>query len=127
MKIAIPVEKYAGLESAVYGHFGSAPVFALVDTETLAVEPLENRDLRHAHGACSPMRALANRRPDAIVVGGIGMGALLGLRAAGIRVYRCVDGSVADAVRLLNAGQLEEISEQGACAGHAGGHTCHHG
>ena len=126
MKIAIPVADYRGLESPVYGHFGSAPVFALVDSETMAIEPVGNRDHGHVHGACSPLKALAGAKPDAIIVGGIGMGALLGLRAAGMKVYRCTEGTVTDAVRLLTDNKLEEIDDKGACAGHGGGHTCHH-
>jgi len=125
MKIAIPVAEYRGLESPVYGHFGSAPAFALVDSETMSIEAIGNRDHDHTHGACSPMKALAGARPDAVIVGGIGTGALLGLRAAGINVYRCIGGTVADAVRQIKAAELEEIQEDGACAGHGGDHTCH--
>ena len=87
MKVAIPVAEDCGLESLVYGHFGSAPVFVLVDSETMSVESLGNRDQIHVHGQCSPVKALAGTKPYAVVVGGIGGGALLGLRGAGIRVY----------------------------------------
>jgi predicted Fe-Mo cluster-binding NifX family protein len=125
MKIAIPVAEYHGLESPVYGHFGSAAAFALVDTETMAVKAISNNDQAHVHGACSPMKALAGARPDAVIVGGIGMGALLGLRAAGIKVFRAAEGTVADAVRQFKAAELPEIEEKGACAGHGGGHSCH--
>ncbi len=125
MKIAIPVAAYLGLESVVYGHFGSAPVFALVDTETMAIEPVGNRDLNHVHGACSPIKALAGAKPEAIVVAGIGMGALIGLRMAGIKVYRATGGTVTDAVRQFKAGELSEVEGSGACAGHGSGHTCH--
>ena len=125
MKVAIPVAEDCGLESLVYGHFGSAPVFVLVDSETMSVESLGNRDQAHVHGQCSPMQALAGRNPDAVVVGGIGAGAVRGLRAAGIKVYRCDGGTVAQAVRQLKAGELPEMNEDAACPGHAGGHTCH--
>jgi len=126
MKIAIPVAEYNGLESPVYGHFGSAPVFALVDAETMSAEPIGNRDHGHVHGQCSPLKALAGARPDAIIVGGIGMGALLGLREAGMKVYRCSGGTVEEAVRQFKAGQLAEIENDGVCDGHGGGHSCHH-
>jgi predicted Fe-Mo cluster-binding NifX family protein len=125
MKIAIPVEEYRGLDSAMYGHFGSASAFALVDSETMSVEALVNRDAAHVHGACSPMKALAGARPDAVIVGGIGMGALMGLREAGIKVFRAVGGTVADAVRQFKANTLAEMEENCACAGHGGGHSCH--
>jgi predicted Fe-Mo cluster-binding NifX family protein len=125
MKVAIPVAEDYGLESLVYGHFGSAPVFVLVDSETMSVESLGNRDQAHVHGQCSPMQALAGRSPDAVVVGGIGAGAVRGLRAAGIKVYHCDGGTVAQAVGWLKAGELPEMDEDSACTGHAGGHTCH--
>jgi predicted Fe-Mo cluster-binding NifX family protein len=125
MKIAIPIEEYHGLESLVYGHFGSAPSFVIVDSDTMSVEELGNQNQSHEHGQCRPMVALAGRSPDAIIVGGIGAGALHGLRAAGIRVYRCDGDTVADAVRLLKNGALVEVGEDDACAGHSHGHSCH--
>jgi len=125
MKVAVPVAEDYGLESLVYGHFGSAPIFVLVDSDTMSVESLGNRDQGHVHGQCSPMQALAGRSPDAVLVGGIGVGAVRGLRVAGIKVYRCSGGTVAQAIGQLKAGELPEINEDAACPGHAGGHTCH--
>lgn len=125
MKIAIPVAEYLGLESAVYGHFGSAPAFAPVDSESMTVEPLANNDHEHVHGACSPLKALAGARPDVVIVGGMGMGALLGLQAAGITVYRSKTGTVAEIVAQYMRGGLAEMDPSGACAGHADGHVCH--
>jgi len=127
MKVCIPIAQYHGLESLVYAHFGSAPAFALVDTETMAVAPLANADHGHVHGACSPIQALAGASPDAVIVGGIGTSALLGLHAAGIKVYRLAGGTVAQAVRQLQAGELAQMDQRAACPGHADGHTCHPG
>lgn len=91
----------------------------------MAVKAINNSDHAHVHGACSPMKALAGAQPDVVIVGGIGMGALLGLRAAGIKVYRAVEGTVADVVRQFKGAELVEIKEEGACSGHGGGHSCH--
>lgn len=126
MKVCIPVADDCGLESAVYGHFGSAPTFVLVDSETMAVESLGNRDQDHVHGQCSPLQALAGARPEAVVVGGIGAGALLGLRDAGIQVYRATGKTVAEVVALLKKGDLPEIGWEDTCAGHGGSSGCHH-
>ncbi|MEW6753343.1 MAG: NifB/NifX family molybdenum-iron cluster-binding protein [Candidatus Latescibacterota bacterium] len=126
MKVAIPVAEYRGLESPVHGHFGSAACFVVVNTEALACERVANGDTAHVHGACSPVRALGGARPDAVLVGGIGRGALLGLRHAGIAVWRAPAGTVADAVRLFIAGQLEELVDQATCAGHGESAACHH-
>jgi predicted Fe-Mo cluster-binding NifX family protein len=115
MKIAVPVDEYRGLESQVYGHFGTAPTFVLVDSETMAVEALDNPNAVHEHGHCSPLRALGAARPGAVLVGGIGMGAVIGLRQAGIGVWRAPQGTVADAIRLFNKGQLEEVGDRATC------------
>ncbi len=126
MKIAIPVADDKGLESLVYGHFGSAPTFVLVDSETMSVESVSNRDQAHAHGQCSPLKALAGARPEAVVVGGIGAGALLGLQNAGIRVYQAAGKTVAEVVALLKQGSLLGIDREHACGGHGEGSGCHH-
>ena len=52
------------------------------------MEPLNNHDEHHVHGACNPLKALAGRAVDAVIVGGIGAGAVRGLRQAGIAVFR---------------------------------------
>jgi predicted Fe-Mo cluster-binding NifX family protein len=128
MKVCIPVAEYQGWDSLVYGHFGSAPAFALVDSEAMSVESLVNQDQGHVHGQCSPVKALAGAGPDAVVVGGIGAGALLGLRQAGIRVYQATGGTVADVLDLLKKGSLEEMAWDHTCAGHGEGSGCpHHG
>ena len=126
MKLCIPVEDNQALNSIVYGHFGSAPLFLLVDSETLAVEPLINNDEHHVHGACNPLKALAGRTVDAVIVGGIGAGAVRGLRQAGIAVYRSPAQIVAAAVAQFNAGALPELDGSQACSGHAAGGVCHH-
>ncbi|MBE0616935.1 MAG: diguanylate cyclase, partial [Proteobacteria bacterium] len=67
MKVCFPVDDNQGLESSVFGHFGSAPCFLVVDTETAQVAEVINRDLQHAHGACSPVKALGGHSVDAVV------------------------------------------------------------
>ena len=126
MKLCIPIAENHALNSIVYGHFGSAPFFLLVDSETLAVEPLNNHDEHHVHGACNPLKALAGRTVDAVIVGGIGAGAIRGLRSAGIAVFQSPPQTVAAVVAQFNAGELPELDVQHACGGHAAGVSCHH-
>lgn len=127
MKLCIPVAENQALNSIVYGHFGSAPLFLLVDSETLVVEPLPNGGHDHVHGACNPLQALAGRAVDAVIVGGIGAGAVRGLRQAGIAVYHSSEQTVEEAVARYKAGELPEVDAQHACGGHSTGGNCHHG
>lgn len=126
MKICFPVTKNAGLESPVYEHFGSAPIFLVVDTDTREVNALQNRDQLHQHGACNPLKALGNDRFDGIVVGGIGGGALNGLLRMGLKVYRAAEGTIANNVDLFLQGGLPELTPQQTCGGHTNGNGCCH-
>jgi predicted Fe-Mo cluster-binding NifX family protein len=118
MQICIPVIEDRGLESRVSGHFGSAPAFMIVDTESLVCRAIGNTNEHHAHGMCQPLAALAGEAVDGIVVGGIGMGALMKLQAAGITVFRAEHPTVAEAVSAYKAGRLQTVGHDGACAGH---------
>ena len=121
MKVCFPVLKAEGMESIVYGHFGSAKAFVVVDTETKSVATIKNKDEHHAHGMCNPLRAFDGSKIDVIVVAGIGAGALMKLKNSGIRVYRALTQSVKENVELLFSKQLPEFSMNHTCAGHKGG------
>jgi predicted Fe-Mo cluster-binding NifX family protein len=126
--IAFPTEKDNGFNSKVFGHFGSAPYFLMVDSEGQTVESVGNADQHHEHGQCRPVAALGGNKVDALVVGGIGGGALRKLVSEGIKVYRAVEGTVQDNLALINTGQLPEFKINMTCAGHGNsGHACSHG
>jgi len=126
MKICFPVQQDAGLESVVYDHFGSAPVFLVVDDQDGAISAINNRDQHHAKGACNPLKALDRHPVDAVVVGGIGAGALSRLGSAGIGVYRASPGTVRENLGLFRDGALPAFTLQRACAGHGAGGGCSH-
>ncbi len=126
MKICFPVQNDKGMDSTVYNHFGSAPVFVVVDTATETVVSVINRDQHHVHGACNPLKALDGQQIDAVVVGGIGAGALARLNQAGISVHRSAAGTVRENVVLFSAKQLQQLTLQGCCGGHGSGGGCAH-
>jgi len=126
MNICIPVVDNCGLESRVCGHFGSAPFFMIVDTDTSACKAVENGNQHHAHGMCQPMNALAGHDIGGVVVGGIGAGALMKLRAGGITVYLSEYDSVKDTLEAFKSDRLNTVSPDMACGGHGhGGGHCH--
>jgi predicted Fe-Mo cluster-binding NifX family protein len=127
MKVCFAVEKDDGINSAVYGHFGSAPLFVMVDMENESLTSVGNRDLNHVHGACNPIQAIGGQAVDAVVVGGIGAGAISGLNAQGIRVYQSLAMTVRQNLDLLKEGKLPLLSLQNACKGHQSGECGHHG
>jgi len=123
MQICIPVLDNCGLDSQVSAHFGSAPGFMIVDTASGTCRLIDNHNEHHAHGMCQPLAAIAGETVDGIVVGGIGMGALMKLQAAGITVYRAMHPTVGETLAAFTAGSLEPIDQHGACAGHGHHHA----
>jgi len=121
MKICIPTETSEGMGAQVYGHFGSAPYFALYDTDKDTVEFIDNSNQHHSHGTCHPMAALAGIPLSAVVCGGMGARAVQKLNEAGIKAYMATPGTVADIAAVFAKGGLKEITVEGACEGHG----CH--
>jgi predicted Fe-Mo cluster-binding NifX family protein len=129
MKIGFPVQQDAGLDSVVYNHFGSAPLFIVVNTDEQSVVAVANRDQHHVHGACNPTKALGDHKVEAIIVGGIGAGALSRLNQMGITVYRAEGGTVKDNLMRLTSTGLPQYSLSSCCGGHGGnghGGDCSH-
>lgn len=120
MIIAFPIVEDKGMDSSVHGHFGSAPHFVFWDLDADKMEVFQNPDQDHQHGACNPMTALGGRKVDGVVVGGIGGGALKKLKDLGIVVYRAVEGSVVENVRLMKSGNLAEFEPSQVCGHHHG-------
>ncbi len=124
MKICFPILVDRGLGSPVNNHFGSTKEFLIYDADTDSFETVENCDAGHVHGACQPINALNGRQIDAVILGGIGRGALLKLNALGIRVFRAAAPLVEENLQLYRDGRLVEIKVDDTCAGHG---TCNHG
>jgi predicted Fe-Mo cluster-binding NifX family protein len=120
MKVGFAVHSDQGIESKVYDHFGSSPAFIIVDTETKDQIRVNNKDLNHIHGACNPIMALDGHSVGAMVVGGIGAGAINKLNGMGVRVYAAGAPTVRENLDLLIENKLEELSVKNACRAHQG-------
>jgi len=125
MKVCFPIEKDEGLASTVYGHFGSAPMFLLVDTDSNKSTTINNADSHHSHGACKPMRALSNEQVDGIVVGNIGAGARIQLQRCGLRVFKAQGATVGENIAKITLDSLPEFGDHDNCSGHGNGGCCH--
>jgi predicted Fe-Mo cluster-binding NifX family protein len=126
VNICVPVDADQGVASPVCIHFGSAPFFMIVDTDSGACRAIPNLNQHHAHGMCQPLAALQGEAIDGIVVGGIGMGALNRLLAAGLRVYQAQHPTVAMTLTAFKNGQLSVMAPEAACGNHGQGHEHAH-
>lgn len=122
MKICIPVKENNCLESIPYNHFGSAPFFLVVDTETNDVTAINNGDLNHEHGKCQPIKAIGGADIDVVLVLGIGAGAINKLNSMGVKVFKANPTSLKENIDLFNDNKLLEFSPANSCTGHNCGH-----
>jgi predicted Fe-Mo cluster-binding NifX family protein len=124
MKVGFAIEVNEGLNSAVYGHFGSAPAFLVIDTESNQISAVDNTNAHHVHGACNPIMALDGNNIEAVVVGGIGPGAIRKLTSMGVKVFRAGAFTVGENLALLAESKLREVSMEDSCQQHGG--QCSH-
>ena len=100
MRIAVTYEN-----GEVFQHFGHAEQFKLYDVENGAVVREQIVDTNGSgHGALAGFLQAA--KVDALICGGIGMGAQMALADAGIRLYAGVQGSADAAAKALAEGAL---------------------
>jgi len=122
MNLCIPVTEDKGPQSPVSGHFGSAPLFAIVDPDTGTFRTIANLNAHHNHGSCQPLTTLADAGVDAVVINGIGAGALNKLQAADVRVFLSEQPTVEAVVAAFKTGTLRLATPATACAHHGYGH-----
>jgi predicted Fe-Mo cluster-binding NifX family protein len=129
MNVCIPVNKPENGASPVCAHFGSAPAFLIVNTEVGTYRTV----VTGGQHMCGAIGTLQKENVASIIVGGIGMGALNRLAAAGIQVFAAQHATVDENLAALKAGQLPLMTLDGACAhhgheqGHGQGHGCSQG
>ncbi len=108
MKVVVTT-KGAGQESELDPRFGRAAGFVLVDTESGETRSVDNSEgVQAAQGAGIKAAEIVSRLgAESIITGHCGPKAFRALHAAGIEVYTCTSGTVAEAVALLKTGELK--------------------
>ena len=122
MRIAVTYEN-----GEIFQHFGHTEQFKLYDIEDGRIigEQILDSD---GNGHCALAGLLQTAKVDALICGGIGMGAIMALSDSGIRVYPGVQGRSDDVARAFAKGRLE-YNPEARCDPHGqhheeGGH-CH--
>ncbi|HEX2957320.1 MAG TPA: NifB/NifX family molybdenum-iron cluster-binding protein [Chitinispirillaceae bacterium] len=122
MKICMPVASSDGKSSELFGHFGSAPFFAIYDSDTDSVTIINNGVGEHEHGQCMPVNAIQNTGAEAVICKGMGLRAANLLSGAGIKPYLAEAVTVNDAILLYKSKKVIPLDESRACQHHG----CHH-
>lgn len=132
MKICFPVIKDEGSNGTIYGHFASAPLFSIIDTETGDSRTVKNCDSTNPDVGCNPFSALRGYQLDAIVAGGIGDDTLRAMNLCGFNVFEACSASIAENLELLKNNDLTPATVlnsrgEGRCGDEDGvSHGCNH-
>jgi len=118
MNICIPTMDNNGLDSRVSPHFGIAPFFTLINSETQAAQGIVNERIDHGQGACKPLAGLAGHSVDVLIVAGMGHRAIARLAESGIQAYLFNGSTVSEALKAWRAGELQLLTPDAACSGH---------
>ena len=73
MLVCIPSKGNNGLEDTLNDHFGSAPYFTIIETDSDRIEVVENRNSKHSHGTCHPLTQLKKYHLDSLLMKAIVM------------------------------------------------------
>jgi len=122
--VAIACDSADGTAGNVSSHFGHTPYFVvavLADREIVATRLVASPG--HGQG-CSMPGFVDSLGVSAVIVGGIGAGAVNGLGARGIEVVAGASGNAAIALHAFATGSLAK-GEPG-CNGHGGGNCGGH-
>ena len=93
--------------------FGRAPVFLIIDTDTMDVEVVENPAATAGHGAgIAAAQTVSDKGVDAVLSGYVGPNAFNALQAAGIRIFEgaAENDTVQEAVTRFNRSEYKETT-----------------
>lgn len=117
MKICIPAQDQPTLNTLVCPHFSRAPFFAVMDSETGAVEVKANVQPPEHQEHCQSVDQLLMHEIDAIVCGGMGQRSLAQFEARGLAVFISQRARVWEVMADIRANKAERLKPEDACAG----------
>lgn len=107
MKIALP-----NIGDMVNPHFGTSKSFAIVTVETneiTNIEEVSTVELAHQHDSLADL--LVKKGVTLVITGGIGGGAIAGLKRYGLDVIKGATGDIKAVIQKYIEGNLEDKNE----------------
>ena len=118
MEIAV-TSKGTTLDDEIDPRFGRAPYILIIDTESLAVEPLDNSENVNAFKGAGIQAAtmVADKGAEVLLTGYCGPNAFKTVQAAGMKVVNDISGTVRQVVETFLKGDVT-YSEDANVDGH---------
>lgn len=128
MRLCIPTRGDEGRAARVSGHFGRAPWFTVLDTETGEAHAVPNHP--DPDGRCFPLDTLLTQGIEAVACHHLGRGALERLQERGLRVLQTQALTVAGVQEEMQLVEPIAMDREKTCSGHESHgrhHHCDHG
>ena len=109
----------------IFQHFGKSQEFTLFETENAVIKGEKTIDTSATGGHSALVDVLKSNSVETLIYGGIGPGAIEGLRQIGVEVVSGVSGSAREAVIKYLSGEKIGSSSATCDHHHDSGHTCH--
>ncbi len=112
MKLAICAQG-EDLTSPVDQRFGRCPYFVILDSDSgEIIKSIPNSGALASGGAgTQTARLLFSEKVEAVLVGNVGPNAVTALKAAGIKIYSGIAGTVEETFNRLSQGKLTLVSD----------------
>ncbi|HEX54614.1 MAG: dinitrogenase iron-molybdenum cofactor biosynthesis protein [Candidatus Altiarchaeales archaeon] len=117
MKIAIPTSGNKGLDDSVSEHFGRAPAFTIIDSDTMDFRVIENTS-EHMGGIGKPPEIMKKEGVDIMICSALGFRAIKMFENLGIEVFVGAHGTVREAIEMWKRGKLQRATYEHGCRGH---------
>ena len=120
MKIAVPAQD-GNLDAKIDMRFGRAKCFILVDLDICEFDVVDNKQNIQAPAGAGIQAAqiVADHNADVLVAGNCGPKAFMTLKAADIKVFVGMDGTVRKAIESYKDGKLK-LAEEANVEAHTG-------
>lgn len=117
MKVCVPTRDNNGMEGTVEQHFGKAPTYTILDTDSGEISVIPNTS-EHMGGVDLPPEFLYKNGVEIMLCAGLGHRAVKIFESYGIDVFVGAGGTVQEAIEAWEAGQLNNASAENTCAEH---------
>ncbi|WP_424353357.1 NifB/NifX family molybdenum-iron cluster-binding protein [Methanosarcina mazei] len=107
MKVCIPTKDNKGMDGTVEQHFGKAPTYTILDTETGEVSVIPNTS-EHMGGVDLPPEFLRKNGVEIMLCGGLGYKAVKMFESCGISVFVGAGGTVSGYNRSLESRSVQQ-------------------
>lgn len=115
MKITFPTNDDKGLEGQLADHFGRAPTFTIIDSETEELNVIDNSG-EHFGGRQSAPVLVINNGTNVLICKALGRKAIARFAESNIDVYITEKLTVKNALEAYKKQELRKATDNEACA-----------